>query len=176
MMSMCWRTGLSGLALVFAATGAGAADGSTVQERLGHPASARLLILHADDLGMSRSVNRATFEALEKGWITSASVLVPCPWFPDVVRWARANPTADLGIHLAVNSEWTGYRWGPISSKDKVPTLLDGDGYLPLVETTVVAQARPAEVEVELRSQVDRKSTRLNSSHLVISYAVFCLK
>src|SRR2546426_12413371 len=26
------------------------------------------------------------------------------------------------------------------------------------------------------RSETDRKSTRLNSSHLVISYAVFCLK
>src|SRR6266496_6659926 len=117
----------------------------TVEERLGYPASARLLVIHADDLGMDHSVNRATFEALEKGWITSASMLVPCPWFPEVARWAKQNSNADLGIHLALNSEWTDFRWGPVSGPSRVPSL-------------------------------DRKSTRLNSSHVEISYAVFCLK
>ena len=139
---------------------AAAPGGTTLQERsvqelLGHPPSARLLILHADDLGMAHSVNRATFEALERGWVTSASILVPCPWFPDVVRFAREHPDADLGIHLALNSEWTGYRWRPLSPAPSVPSLLDADGYLPLVETEVVARAVPAEVERELRAQVD---------------------
>ena len=97
---------------------------ATVQERLGHPATARLLVIHADDLGMSHSVNRATFEALEKGWITSASILVPCPWFPEVARFAQSHPQADLGIHLALNSEWTTFRWGPLLRPD-VPSLLD---------------------------------------------------
>lgn len=166
-MRMSWRTALSGAALALAAAGASAADRTTVQERLGHPASARLLILHADDLGMSRSVNRATLEALEKGWITSASVLVPCPWFPEVAEWARAHPTADLGIHLALNSEWTGYRWGPVSSRDAVPTLLDADGYLPLLETAVVARARPEEAERELRAQVERaRAAGIRISHI----------
>src|SRR6267378_389093 len=95
----------------------------TVQERLGYPASARLLVIHADDLGMNHSVNRATFEALEKGWITSASILVPCPWFPEVAKWAKDHPNADLGIHQALNSEWNTLRWGPISSTDKVSSL-----------------------------------------------------
>jgi predicted glycoside hydrolase/deacetylase ChbG (UPF0249 family) len=139
----------------------------SLQERLGHPASARLLVLHADDVGMARSVNRATFEALEKGWITSASVMVPCPWFPDVARFARAHPEADLGIHLVLNSEWTGYRWGPLTGREKVPSLLDADGYLPLLEAAVVAQAKPAEVEIELRAQVDRaRAAGLRVSHL----------
>jgi predicted glycoside hydrolase/deacetylase ChbG (UPF0249 family) len=79
---------------------------------------------------MSRSVNRATFEALTQGWITSASVLVPCPWFPEVARFAREHPEADLGINLALNSEWTGYRWGPVAPWDEVPSLLDAEGYL----------------------------------------------
>jgi predicted glycoside hydrolase/deacetylase ChbG (UPF0249 family) len=169
-MNMTWRTRMARAILAALAVSAGtpaAAQGPTVQERLGHPASARLLILHADDLGMSRSVNRATFEALEKGWITSASVLVPCPWFPEVARWARAHPEADLGIHLALNSEWTGFRWGPLSSRDKVPSLLDPDGYLPLVETSVVARAQPAEVEAELRTQINlARAAGLRITHL----------
>lgn len=106
----------------------------TVAERLGYTADARLLVIHADDLGMMRSVNRATFEALEKRWITSASILVVCPWFPEVARFAKEHPEADLGLHLAVNSEWTGYRWGPVSPRALVPTLLDADGYMPILE------------------------------------------
>jgi hypothetical protein len=138
-----------------------------VQERLGHPASARLLVIHADDLGMSHSVNRASLEALEKGWITSASVLVPCPWFPEVARFAKEHPEADLGIHLALNSEWTTFRWRPLSPVDAVPSLLDADGYLPLVEETVVAQASIPEVERELRAQVAAaRAAGLRVSHL----------
>jgi predicted glycoside hydrolase/deacetylase ChbG (UPF0249 family) len=133
-----------------------ASQGSTLQERLGYPADARLLVIHADDLGMSHSVNRATFEAFENGWITSASILVPCPWFPEVARWARAHPNADLGIHLALNSEWTGFRWGPVSSRDAIPSLIDSTGYLPLLETDVVGRAKPAEIDRELRAQIDR--------------------
>ncbi len=128
----------------------------SVQERLGYPANARLLMIHADDLGMARSVDRATFAALEKGWVTSASILVPCPWLPDVARWAQSHPNADLGIHLALNSEWTSYRWGPVSPRDKVPSLLDEQGYMPLLETTVAERAKSPEVEMELRAQIER--------------------
>jgi len=138
----------------------------SVQERLGYPADARLLIIHADDLGMNHSVNRATFEALEKHWITSSSILVPCPWFPEVARFAQAHPDADLGVHLALNSEWTDFRWGPVSPKDKVSSLLDQHGYLPLLETDVAAHAKPKEAEKELRAQIDRaRSDRINISH-----------
>jgi predicted glycoside hydrolase/deacetylase ChbG (UPF0249 family) len=139
----------------------------SVQERLGHPASARLLVIHADDLGMSHSVNRATFEALEKGWITSSSILVPCPWFPEVVRFARAHPQADLGIHLALNSEWTTFRWGPVSPTDQVPSLLDEDGYLRIVEPPVVEKAKVAEVERELLAQIERaRASGIRLTHL----------
>jgi len=139
----------------------------TVQERLGYPASARLLIIHADDLGMSHSVDRATFEALEKHWITSSSILVPCPWFPEVVRFSQTHPEADLGIHLALNSEWTTYRWFPLSPRDKVPSLLDKDGYMPLEETTVAQQAKMPEVALELQAQIDRaQASGIHISHL----------
>ena len=107
-------------------------NSTSLQERLGYPPSARLLVIHADDLGMNHSVNRATFEALENGWITSASILVPCPWFPEVARWAKQHPNADLGIHLALTSEWTDLRWGPVAGVSKVPSLVGADGYFPL--------------------------------------------
>jgi predicted glycoside hydrolase/deacetylase ChbG (UPF0249 family) len=138
------------------AAGPAMAGPATIQERLGHPPGARLIVIHADDLGMAHSVNRATFEALEQGWITSASILVPCPWFPEVARWARAHPEADLGIHLALTSEWTGFRWRPLSAAEQVPSLLDPDGYLPLVESTVAQRALPQEAERELRAQIER--------------------
>jgi predicted glycoside hydrolase/deacetylase ChbG (UPF0249 family) len=139
----------------------------TVEERLGYPASARLLVIHADDLGMNHSVNRATLEALEKGWITSASILVPCPWFPEVARWAKQHPNADLGIHLALTSEWTDFRWGPVSGPSRVASLLDADGYFPLDTPEVVLNAKLGDVEYELRSQIDRaKAAGIPVTHL----------
>ena len=149
-----------GLILVYCSglfgTAVSAQTGLTVQERLGYPANARLLVIHADDFGMSHTVNRAISEALEKGWVTSASILVPCPWFPEVVRFGKAHPDSDLGIHLALNSEWNDFRWGPVSSKDKVASLLDAQGYLPLDTPEVVQNAKMPEVETELRAQIDR--------------------
>jgi predicted glycoside hydrolase/deacetylase ChbG (UPF0249 family) len=143
------------------------AHAPTVQERLGYPASARLLVIHADDLGMSHSVNRATFEALEKGWITSASILVPCPWFPEVARWAKEHPAADLGIHLALTSEWTDLRWGPVSGASRVPSLVDAHGYFPLDTLDVAQNARMPDVEHELRSQIERaKDAGIPVTHL----------
>jgi predicted glycoside hydrolase/deacetylase ChbG (UPF0249 family) len=143
--------------ILFAATASFAqAPVKYVQERLGYPANARLLIIHADDFGMNHSVNRATSEALLNHWITSASILVPCPWFLEAADFAKAHPDLDLGIHQALNSEWTTFRWGPVTSKDQVPTLLDDQGYLPLDTPVVGKTANPAQVETELRAQVDR--------------------
>jgi predicted glycoside hydrolase/deacetylase ChbG (UPF0249 family) len=128
----------------------------TVQERLGYHANARLLVIHADDFGMNHSVNRAIIEALDHHWVTSASILVPCPWFLEAAAYAKVHPDTDLGIHQDLNSEWTTFRWGPISSKDKVPSLLDPDGYLPNDTPQVAKNADPREVETELRAQIDR--------------------
>jgi chitin disaccharide deacetylase len=153
-------------AVAIAMLAAAPAWAQTVQERLGHRPSARLLMIHADDLGMSQSVNSATFEALEKHWITAASIMVPCPWFPEVTRWAAAHPDADLGLHLVLNSEWTGFRWGPLSGAAAVPSLVDEHGYFPLLETTVAKRAKPPEVEQELRAQIERaRAAGIRFSH-----------
>jgi len=139
----------------------------TVQERLGYPANARLLIIHADDFGMDHAVNRAIIDALEHGWVTSASIMVPCPWFPEVAAWARAHPDADLGIHLVLTSEWTPYRWGPISGRDQVRSLLAADGYLPLLAESASKQAKPKEAERELRAQIEfARAAGVHITHL----------
>jgi chitin disaccharide deacetylase len=152
-----------GCSQIFAQTTAA----ETTQQRLGYPVNARLLVIHADDLGMNHSVNRAIFEALEKGWVTSASILVPCPWFPEVAKWAKEHPNADVGIHQALNSEWTSFRWGPVSSKDKVPSLMDPDGYLPLETEAVTKNAKLPEVEAELHAQIDRaQAAGIHLTHL----------
>jgi len=85
--------------------------GQPLQVRLGYPRDAKLLILNADDLAVSHSEDVASFAALDQKLITSATVMVPCPWFTEVASYAKARPDADLGLHLTFTSEWQGYRW-----------------------------------------------------------------
>jgi chitin disaccharide deacetylase len=128
----------------------------TIAERLGHPADSKLLIIHADDLGAAHSVDAASFDGLERGAVSSASIMVPTPWVTEVAAYARAHPNADLGLHLTLTSEWETYRWGSVAPADKVPSLLDSAGTFPNDEKLVAARANVVEVERELRAQVDR--------------------
>jgi len=139
----------------------------TIAERLGYSRDAKLLIVHADDLGMAHSVNAATIKALETGLVNSGSIMVPCPWLSEIAAFARANPQADLGLHLTLTSEWTSFRWGPVSSRDKVSSLLGKDGYFPLLETEAAAQADPKEVEMEINAQIERaRALGIQPTHL----------
>lgn len=132
------------------------AQTKTVAERLGYPASAKLLILHGDDLGVAHSVDAASLDALDEGAITSASIMMPTPWVTEVAAYARTHPNADLGLHLTLTSEWQTYRWGSVAPSDQVQSLLDSSGTLALDVPPVVARAKPAEIERELRAQIDR--------------------
>ena len=132
------------------------AQTKTVAERLGYPRDSKLLILHADDLGFAHSANAASFDALDKGVISSASIMMPTPWITEVAAYARAHPEADLGLHLTLTAEWLTYRWGSVESKDKVPSLLDPDGTFPNNDSTVAVRAKQQEIELELRAQVQR--------------------
>src|SRR5688572_29931774 len=143
------------------------AQSRTIAERLGHPADAKLLIIHADDLGVAHSVNAASLEALDKGIISSVSAMVPTPWITEVASYAKTHPNADIGLHLTITSEWETYRWGSVAPADKVSSLLDSTGTFPADVPPVVAKAKPAEVELELRAQIDRAiSLGIRPTHL----------
>ena len=129
---------------------------ATLAERLGFEATDRVAIVHCDDIGMCQAANEGAFEALANGPATCGSVMVPCPWFGDAAERARAKPELDLGVHLTLNAEWPHYRWGPVAGASAVPSLVDEQGYLPRTSAEVLARARPEEVEIELRAQLER--------------------
>lgn len=141
-------------------------SGADLLEKMGYPADSKLLILHADDLGMSHSANLASFEALEKGWVSSASVMVPCPWFNEVAEFAHAHPDADLGLHLTLTSEWKNYRWGPVN-REHYKSLLDAQGYFPAESGPVGKNASIEDAGAELAAQLAKaRASGIHFSHL----------
>jgi hypothetical protein len=156
---------LVGLGFVVAPTGAQGQE--TLAERLGYPASAKLLIVHADDIGLARSVNIASARAFESGGITSGSVIVPSPWFPDFAAYYREHQPLDVGIHITLTAEWEHFKWGGVSPAGEIPSLLDEYGHFyPTVEA-VAQHAVPAEVEKEVRAQIERaRALGIRPTHL----------
>ena len=143
------------------------ASAKPLLERLGYPPDAKLLIVHADDLGMAHSINRASIKGLESGLVSSASIMIPCPWLPEIAAYARSHPEADLGLHLTLTSEWSLYRWGPVLPKERVPSLFDSSGYLYPTETEAAAHIDPKEAEAEIRAQIARaKALGIQPTHL----------
>jgi len=132
-----------------------AASAPSLVERLGYPAGTKLIIIHADDLGETHAVNAAATQALEGGAVNSASMMVPCPWFPEIADFAKSHPDADLGLHLTLTSERIYYRWGAVAPGDQVSTLTDENGYL-RHDWDDHPRIDPKQVEIELRAQVER--------------------
>jgi predicted glycoside hydrolase/deacetylase ChbG (UPF0249 family) len=132
-----------------------AVSAQTLADRLGYPPGTKLIIVHADDLGETHAVNAATIKALESGTINSASLMAPCPWFPEIADYAKSHPQADFGLHLTLTAERVFYRWGPVASAHSVPSLIDQNGYFHHDwEQNEPVNAK--EVEIELRAQVER--------------------
>jgi|SRR5687767_10177399 len=139
----------------------------TLQEKLGYSKNTKLLIIHADDLGMSHSENAASIHAMEKGSVNSASIMVPCPWFPEIAAYARTHPTADFGLHLTLTSEWYFYKWDPVTDKAEVPGLINKYGFLFQSVDSLHKSAKTEEVEKEIRAQIERaKLFGIDVTHL----------
>lgn len=103
---------------------------------LGHSADARLLIINADDFGMCHSVNQAVFDLFQDGIITSTTLMVPCPWMLQAMHFRADHPDIPFGIHLTAISDWSDYRWEPVTYKEKILTLIDDAGYFYNFENT----------------------------------------
>jgi len=139
----------------------------TVAERLGYPRDSKLLIIHADDLAVAHSQDAASFDALDRRAVTSASIMVPCPWLTEVATYAKTHPDADLGLHLTLTAEWKTYRWGPVESKDRVQSLLDPDGYLWPEVAPAIQHIKADEAERELRAQIEHAiAVGIHPTHL----------
>lgn len=139
----------------------------TWAERLGWPKGQRVVILHADDIGMCYEANSSAQRSLTQGDYRSAAAMVPCPWFPEMAAWCVANPQHDVGLHLTLTSEWKFYRWGSVAPREQVKTLLDSNGYLFGNVPTVALSAKADEVAAEIRAQLARaRKLGMQPSHL----------
>ncbi len=131
-------------------------DRKSTAELLGYAADARVLIVNADDFGMCHDQNEGVMTGLKHGVFTSSTILVTCPWFEEAAEFARNNPAADLGVHLTLTAEWDSYKWGPVSARHSVPSLVDERGYLWQTVAQVYEHARLGEAETELRAQIEK--------------------
>ena len=120
-------------------------------------AAAPEVLFRLDDIGMNHSVNLALEQVAKTGMPFSATVLFVCPWYQEAVEILRKNPQIAVGVHLALNSEWRDYRWGPVLGMGGVPSLVDSVGYfLPSTRAFLDSKYNLAEVERELSAQVER--------------------
>jgi predicted glycoside hydrolase/deacetylase ChbG (UPF0249 family) len=125
-------------------------------KKLGFSDTDRAVIIHTDDIGMCHASLQAFKDLWKFGTITSAAVMVPCPWFPATAQMCREDPAIDMGVHATLNAEWESYRWGPVSTRDPVSGLLDADGYFHQWHPAVYDKARPEAVEKEVNTQIER--------------------
>jgi predicted glycoside hydrolase/deacetylase ChbG (UPF0249 family) len=130
---------------------------SETNRLLGYPPDARLLIVNADDFGMCHAVNEAVMRAFPAGLLRSATLMVPCPWALHAMRFLAAHPEIPFGVELTAISEWADYRWGPVTPREKVPSLIREDGSFYNFEQMphFLAQVDLKQLEMEFRAQID---------------------
>lgn len=123
---------------------------------LGYGPDDRLVIFHADDVGMCHGSNQAFVALSAAGIVQTGSVMVPCPWAPELLQWCQRDPGLDIGVHLTLTSEWSGYRWGPLSTHAPASGLLDAEGYFPHRVEGLQAQLNVAAAVSEMQAQIER--------------------
>jgi len=115
------------------------------------------LIINADDFGMCHAVNSAIYRALTEGVVQSTTLMVPCPWALHAMHLLRDNPGIAFGVHLTVICDGEEYRWGPVTARHNVPSLIDESGYFYRFDRMpeFLAHASLDELETEFRAQID---------------------
>lgn len=127
-----------------------------ILKKLGFSPDDRVVIIHADDIGVSQASIAAFEDLSQAGIVSSGAVMVPCSWFPSAAAYCRSNPQIDMGVHLTLTCEVDSYRWGPISTRESASGLLDSEGYFHRDNEAVFLNAHPEFVQAELQAQVDR--------------------
>ncbi len=143
--------------------------GALANELLGYPADARLIIINADDFGMCHAVNEAVIRTLKRGPVSSCTLMVPCPWSLHALKLLRESPEVPFGVHLTVISEQPDYRWGPVTCREKVPSLTDEAGYFysQTRSDKFLDRVDLTELEREFRAQIETVvATGLTPTHL----------
>jgi predicted glycoside hydrolase/deacetylase ChbG (UPF0249 family) len=125
-------------------------------EKLGFAPDARVVIVHADDVGMCHAANVAFWEDHAFGIVTCGAVMMPCPWVPEMAAWCRAYPDADVGVHITLNCEWDRYRWAPLSTRDPESGLVDDEGYMWRSVQGLYDHMDPDAAIAEMRAQIDQ--------------------
>ncbi len=125
-------------------------------EKLGFDQGDRVVIIHCDDVGMCQATLPAYEDLLDFGLITSASVMVSCPWFPGAAEFVNKNSGLDVGVHLTLNCEWDHYRWTPISTCDDDSGIIDEEGYM--FRSAIEFQTRSGSevISAEINKQIGR--------------------
>jgi predicted glycoside hydrolase/deacetylase ChbG (UPF0249 family) len=142
---------------------------SVTNRLLGYPDDARLLIINADDFGMCHAINAAIFRTLKEGVVCSTTLMAPCAWALHAMEWLRDNPDIAFGVHLTAIGDTENYRWQPVSSREKIPSLVDERGFFFTSEhiPEFMAHARLDELEVEFRAQIETVlAAKLKPTHL----------
>lgn len=134
---------------------------------LGFSNDDRLVIIHTDDIGMCHASIQAYSELVGFRLISSGATMVPCSWFPQVVKFCRQNPKVDMGIHLTLTSEWNNYRWSPVSTHRIDSGMIDDEGYFYQTSDEIQSNGDPEAVQTELQTQLDRAlSAGIEVTHL----------
>ncbi len=135
-------------------------------EGLGYPPDARVVLFHADDVGMCHGANQAYLDLAGAGILRAGSVMVPCPWSQEILS-AAADSSLDLGVHLTLNSEWAGYRWGPISTRDPATGLIDAEGWFFHRPEKMLPGLSVDAAVLEMRAQIERAAAQgLDFTHI----------
>jgi len=142
------------------------AGGNPALRRLGFDANDRVVVIHADDIGMCHATLPAFADLMDFGLVSSGALMVTCPWFPEAAALCQTHPAWDVGIHLTLNSEWSAYRWRPLSDSAGAASLLDETGYLPRTVPALLATVETQAAVAEIKAQIEHaRRAGVNPSH-----------
>ena len=140
---------------------------NNIAERLGYESDAKLLIIHGDDIGVSHSVNIASFDGYLNNVINSGSAMIPSPWIKEVAVFHKKYPEYDLGLHLTLTAEWKNYKWRGVSSSNEIRFLINNENEFFDNTSDVNINADPEEVRKELQAQINfARLIGINPTHI----------